>query len=266
MGFPTSHQPTFYTAPNFLKMGIKYLNLSFFWTTSTIQDEKSAAKFDYIKTLSGKVVAQSIAFRVVSTHWQEDDSFPLKSWLQVTYPPPPEGSEFWHILTCSASTVRDRKRRSINLHLTRTRHVLSSEPSTKILRRPKLPQNADKVPKFVVFWTISTIKYVKSAAKFLSGKIIAQSIAFRVVSIYWQGVAPFPWYLNAEGPTRIWSTCVAYTLPIARQPWRYCVTSLHSAHWLASGLKLAACCPDSGCWPSCHYITVHFNNYRSYAG
>jgi len=30
MGFPTSHQSTFYAAPNFLKMGIKYLNLSSF--------------------------------------------------------------------------------------------------------------------------------------------------------------------------------------------------------------------------------------------
>ena len=33
-------------------------------------DEKSAAKFQYIKTVSGKVVAQSIAFRVVSIYWQ----------------------------------------------------------------------------------------------------------------------------------------------------------------------------------------------------
>jgi len=56
-----------------------------FWTISTIQDEKSAAKFHYIKTVSGKVVAQSIAFRVVSIYWQWDDPFPLKSWLQVTY-------------------------------------------------------------------------------------------------------------------------------------------------------------------------------------
>ena len=37
-----------------------------FWTISTIKDEKSAAKFHYIKTVSNKVVAQSIAFRVVS--------------------------------------------------------------------------------------------------------------------------------------------------------------------------------------------------------
>jgi len=55
----------------------------------------------------------------------------------------------------------------------------------------------DKVPKFVVFWTISSIKDKKSAAKFhyiktLSGEVVAQSIAFRVVSMYWQGVGPFP--------------------------------------------------------------------------
>jgi len=42
--------------------------------------------------------------------------------------------------------------------------------------------------------------------KTVSGKVVAQAIAFRVVSIYWQGVAPFPWYLNANGPTRIGST------------------------------------------------------------
>ena len=63
-GFPTSHQPRFYAAPNFLKMGIKYLNLSSF-----IKDDKSAAKFHYIKTVSGKVVAQSVAFGVVSIYW-----------------------------------------------------------------------------------------------------------------------------------------------------------------------------------------------------
>jgi len=57
-----------------------------FWTISTIKDEKSAAKFHYIKTVSGKVVAQSIAFRVVSIYWQEDNPFSLKSCLQVTCP------------------------------------------------------------------------------------------------------------------------------------------------------------------------------------
>jgi len=85
-GFPASHQPGFYTTPNFLKMGIKYLNLSSFMQVSTIKYEKSAAKFHYIKTVSGKVVGQSIAFRVVSIYWQGDDPFPLKSRLELTYP------------------------------------------------------------------------------------------------------------------------------------------------------------------------------------
>jgi len=51
-------------------MGIKYLNLSYFIEVSTIKDEKSAAKFHYIRTASGKVVAQSIAFPAVSIYWQ----------------------------------------------------------------------------------------------------------------------------------------------------------------------------------------------------
>ena len=74
-GFPTSHQPRFYAAPNFLKMGIipKFV---VFWTILTIKDEKSAAKFHYIKTVSGKVVARSIAFRVVSIYWQGVAPFP----------------------------------------------------------------------------------------------------------------------------------------------------------------------------------------------
>jgi len=32
----------------------------------------------------------------------------------------------------------------------------------------------------------------RAVIKTLSGNVVAQSIAFRVVSIYWQGVAPFP--------------------------------------------------------------------------
>jgi len=84
--FPTSHQPRFYAVSKFLKMGIKYLNLSSFIEVSTIKDEKSAAKFHCIETVSGKVVAQSIAFRVVSVYWQGDDPFSLKSWLKLAHP------------------------------------------------------------------------------------------------------------------------------------------------------------------------------------
>jgi len=49
--------------------------------------------------------------------------------------PPPEGSEFWHILPCNASTVRDRKRRR-SIILNKTRQGLSNEPSSNVLRRP----------------------------------------------------------------------------------------------------------------------------------
>jgi len=77
------------------------------------------------------------------------------------------------------------------------------------------------------FIQISTIKDEKSAAKFhyiktVSGKVVAQSIAFRVVLIYWQEVALFSWYLNAKGPTPTGSTCVVHTSP----PTASAVTSL----------------------------------------
>jgi len=57
-----------------------------------MKDEKSAAKFHYIKTVSGKVVAQSIAFRVVSIYWQVATTTP--EILAPSELPPPEGSQF----------------------------------------------------------------------------------------------------------------------------------------------------------------------------
>ena len=54
-GFPTSHQPRFYATPNFLKMAIKYLNLSSFIQVSTIKEEKSAANVHYIKLSAAKL-------------------------------------------------------------------------------------------------------------------------------------------------------------------------------------------------------------------
>jgi len=71
-----SHQPWFYAAPKFLKIGDKVAKFVIFWTISTIQDEKSTAKFHYINTVSGKVVAQLIGFRVVSIYWRGDDPSP----------------------------------------------------------------------------------------------------------------------------------------------------------------------------------------------
>jgi len=39
-----------------------------------------------LKTVSGKVVAQSIAFRVVSIYWQGDDPFPPEILAQTDLP------------------------------------------------------------------------------------------------------------------------------------------------------------------------------------
>jgi len=47
---------------------------------------KVCCKVSLYKNCQRRIVAQSIAFRVVSIYWQGDDPFPLKSWLQVTYP------------------------------------------------------------------------------------------------------------------------------------------------------------------------------------
>jgi len=83
-----------------------------------------------------------------------------------------------------------QKKKFNNTQQELNKHGLSNEPSTKVLRCRQLPQNGDKVAKFVVFWTISTIKDENSVAKFhyiktVSAKVVAQSIAFPVVSIYW---------------------------------------------------------------------------------
>ena len=51
--------------------------------------------------------------------------------------------------------------------------------------------------------TALAIRALRRAVKTVSSKVVARSIAFRVVSIYWQGVAPFPLYLNTKGPTHI---------------------------------------------------------------
>jgi len=79
------------------------------------------------------VVAQSIAFRVVSIYWQGDDPFPLKSWLQVTYALL-KAASFDTI--CLVAPQPQEIEKEVQLHLTRTRHGLSNEPSTKVIRHP----------------------------------------------------------------------------------------------------------------------------------
>ena len=47
-------------------------------------DDKSAAKFHYVKTVSGKTVSGKVV--VVSNILAGGDPFPVKSWLKLTYP------------------------------------------------------------------------------------------------------------------------------------------------------------------------------------
>jgi len=78
---------------------------------------------------------------------------------------------------------------------------------------------------------------------------------FLWVTVYWQGVAPFPWYMNAKGPTPIGSTCVAHISPHSVKM-RYYVSWKTTGYYTKDSLKLAARCPVSGCWPSCSYIVA----------
>ena len=124
-----------------------------------------------------------------------DDPFRLKAWLKLTYP---------LLIAASLDTFclwrlnRKSQRKQFNYDEQKVVLALSNEPSTKVLCRPQLPQNGDKLPKFVVFWTISTIQDEKSAASFITvcknchRQSCSASIAFRVISIYWQGDDPFP--------------------------------------------------------------------------
>ena len=71
-----------------------------------------------------------------------------------------------------------------------------SHPS-RFYAAPNFLKMGIKMPRDVVFWTTSTMKDAKSAANFhyiktVSGEVVVHSIAFRVVSIYWQGDDPFP--------------------------------------------------------------------------
>jgi len=115
-------------------MGIKYPNLSSFGQFRN-KGRKSAGKFHYIKTVNGKVVAQSIAFQVVSVYWQGDGPFPLKSWLQVTYPLL-KAASFDTFCLVAPEPQEIEKEVQLHLHLTRAGHGFSNEPSTKVLRCP----------------------------------------------------------------------------------------------------------------------------------
>ena len=56
-----------------------------------MKEEKSAAKFHYIKTVSGKVVAHSIAFRVVSNILEGGRPLPPEILTPSDLPSPVNG-------------------------------------------------------------------------------------------------------------------------------------------------------------------------------
>ena len=88
--------------------------------------------------------------------------------LVQTDVPLPDSRESWHVLPCIASTVRASEKSSIITNrkgsCTRAFQQAINQGSMPPLTSSKL--GSDKVTKFVVFWTISTIKDKKSAAKF----------------------------------------------------------------------------------------------------
>jgi len=47
---------------------------------------KSAIKFCYVKTSSGKVVEQSVSYEITEEYRTESVSFHLKYWFKLTYP------------------------------------------------------------------------------------------------------------------------------------------------------------------------------------
>jgi len=94
----------------------------------------------------------------------------------------------------------------------------TSHQPTKVLRRPLLPQNGDQVPKFVIFHTsfdnkgrevCCKVSLYKSCQRQICRAINYLSSGINILA----GVAPFPRYLNAKGPTPVGSTCVVHTSP-----------------------------------------------------
>ena len=131
-GFPTSHQPRFYAAPNFLKMGINYPDCRLLNNFHN-KGRKAYCKVSLYKNCQRQscsaINCLSCGINILVGH----DPFPLKSWLQVTYPLLKAAS---FDTFCLVAPQPQETGKEVRLHLTRTRHGLSNEPSTKVLRRP----------------------------------------------------------------------------------------------------------------------------------
>jgi len=86
MGFPTSHKPRFYATPNFLKIGIKYLNLSVvFHTTFDNKGREVCCKISLYKNSQQQSCSAVNCLSSGINILAGDDPFPLKSWLKLTH-------------------------------------------------------------------------------------------------------------------------------------------------------------------------------------
>ena len=96
---------------------------------------------------------------MVSIYWQGDDPFPLKSWLQVTYPLLKAAS---FDTFCLIAPQPQEIQKEVQFHNnSSTRLPTSHQP--RFYAAPNFLKMRDKLPKSVIFWTILTIKDEKSA-------------------------------------------------------------------------------------------------------
>ena len=212
---------------------------SYIWENNKISFDLDLSLLPYCYSLPNHVAEVDTVSYLKHKIFPRDDPFPPEI-LARTDLPPTDSSESWHLLPCSASTVRDRNRSPITLNKLDTSFPTSHQ--TWFYTAPNFLKigigiNSDKVPKFVVFCTISTMKHESLLHSFIIWKLWAESCsAINYLSSginILAGAAPFPWYLNAKGTTPIGSACTLPHSLIARKP-PTSVISLHSAHWLAS--------------------------------
>jgi len=128
-----SHQPRFYAAPNFLKMGIKYINFCRLLDNFDNPGRKVSCKVSLYKNCQRRSCS---AINCLSSGINK---------LAGGRPVPPEilaPSDLPLLKAASFDTFclvvpqPQEIEKEVQLHLTRTRHGLSNEPSTKDLSRP----------------------------------------------------------------------------------------------------------------------------------
>jgi len=148
--------------------------------------------------------------------------------------------------------------KEVQLHLTKTRHGLSNEPSTEVLRRPqnflKMGINYLNLSSFGQYWQQRTKSLLQSfiIQKLSATKLLRSQLPW-VVSIYWQLCSLDIW-TQRDRPL-IASTCVAHTSP--QRSSRDVIASLASVRltaWpVAWNWRRAVLSADAGFLVDWHY-------------